>query len=324
MPQDVPTVPQDVRTQATSDGRAMTEDAPLLSGGDVRRLTRLAITAPGAVQAGLIGPRPGPGRSTSQVEFAEHRRYVPGDDPRRIDWGAYGRLRELLVKTTPDPGRVTVSLMLDGSRSMDSGEPSKLRYGRRLTALLGAIALLRSDPVRVQMLADGDAVAGGLLASPGLVAVLTGEIERLPVGTTTELARSVAAATVAGTRVELAVLISDCLVAPADLEAALSGLARAARSATLVQLLDPAEAVAGPLGAAELRDHETGELLRTLVTEQLRDRYAERYAQFRAETEAACQAAGVGYVAADTSADALELLFALASDGALLQGGIID
>jgi uncharacterized protein (DUF58 family) len=214
--------------------------------------------------------------------------------------------------------------MLDGSRSMDSGTPNKLRYGRRLTALLGAIALLRSDPVRVQMLADGDAVAGGLLASPGLVAVLAEEIERLPAGTTTELARSVAAATIAGTRVELAVLVSDCLVAPADLAAALSRLARAAASAALVQLLDPAEAVAGPLGAAELRDHETGELLRTLVTDQVRERYAERYARFRAETEAACAAAGVRHVAADTSTDALELVFALARDGTVLRGGQID
>jgi uncharacterized protein (DUF58 family) len=302
----------------------MPDDGPLLSADDVRRLTGLAVAAPGAVQAGLVGPRQGPGRSTSQVEFAEHRRYVPGDDPRRIDWGAYGRLRELLVKTTPDPGRVTVSLMLDGSRSMDSGEPNKLRYGRRLAALLGAIALLRSDPVRVQMLADGDAVAGGLLASPSLVAVLSEEIERLPAGRTTELARSVAAATIAGTRVELAVLISDCLVAPADLEAALSRLARAAASAALVQLLDPAEGVAGPLGAAELRDHETGELLRTLVTDQVRERYAERYARFRAETEAACAAAGVRHVAADTSTDGLELVFALARDGTVIRGGQID
>ena len=302
----------------------MTDDAPLLSSGDVQRLTRLAITAPGALQAGLIGPRPGPGRSTSHVEFAEHRRYVPGDDLRRIDWGAYGRLRELLVKTTPDPGRVTVSLMLDGSRSMDTGVPNKLHYGRRLTALLGAVALLRSDPVRVQMLADGGAVAGGLLASPGLIAVLTSEIERLPAGTTTELARSVAAATVAGTQVELAVLISDCLVTPADLAATLSRLARAGRAAALVQLLDPAEAVAGPLGAAELRDHETGELLRTLVTDQVRERYADRYARFRSETEAACGAAGVRYVAADTSADALELVFTLAAQGAVLQGGVVD
>jgi uncharacterized protein (DUF58 family) len=311
-------------TDDHAGGRSTTDDAPLLSAGDVRALTRLAVSAPAAVQAGLIGDRPGPGRSVSEVEFAEHRRYVPGDDPRRIDWGAYGRLRELLVKTTPDPGRVTVSLLLDGSRSMDSGEPNKLRYGRRLTAMLGAIALLRSDPVRVQMLADGGAVASGLFASPAMVAVLASEIERLPTGTTTELARSVVAATIAGTRVELTVLISDCLVDPADLKAALSRLARTARSAALVQLLDPAEAVAGPLGAAELRDHETGELLRTLVTEQVRERYAERYAQFRAETEAACAAAGVHHVPAQTDADPLELIFALANDGAVLRRGLID
>jgi uncharacterized protein (DUF58 family) len=300
----------------------MTDDPPLLSAGDVRRLTRLAISAPGVVQAGLIGPRAGPGRSTSEVEFAEHRRYVPGDDPRRIDWAAYGRLRELLVKTTPDPGRVTVSIMLDGSASMDSGEPNKLRYGRRLAALVAAVAVLRSDPVRVQMLADGGSVAGGLLASPGLLAVLTAELERLPSGRTTELAQSVADATIAGTRVQLALLISDCLVEPADLQAALSRLARAAHSATLVQILDPAEATAGPLGAVQLRDRETGERVHALVTERLRERYADRYARFRAETEAACVAAGVHHVPAQTTVDPLDLVFRLAREGVMVRRDI--
>ena len=46
--------------------------------------------------------------------------------------------------------------------------------------------------------------------------------------------------------------------------------------------------------------------------------------EFRAETEAACAAAGVHHVAANTRADALELVFAIAARGAVLQGGVVD
>ena len=163
-----------------------------------------------------------PARTAAGLEFAEHRRYTPGDDLRRIDWSAYGRLRELLVKTAPSESRMWMSLMIDASRSMDSGEPNKLWYARRLAALLGTIALLRSDSVRVHVLSDGGSVAGGRLDAAGMLSVLAQEIARLPGGTRTELARSVARSRTAGQRTELSVLISDCLVPFADLEGALA------------------------------------------------------------------------------------------------------
>src|ERR1700760_3585169 len=133
----------------------MAADPPLLSTGDVRKLERLSLTSLSAIEAGFTGQREGPTRTAAGIEFAEHRRYTPGDDIRRIDWGVYGRMRELLVKTAPSESRIWMSLMIDASRSMDAGEPNKLWYARRLAALLGTVALLRSDSVQVHMLADG-------------------------------------------------------------------------------------------------------------------------------------------------------------------------
>src|ERR1700744_6244899 len=176
----------------------MAGDPPLLDTSDVRQLERLSIASLSAIEAGFTGQREGPARTVAGLEFAEHRRYAPGDDLRRLDWSAYGRLRELLVKTAPSESRIWMSLLVDASRSMDAGEPNKLWYARRLAALLGTIALLRSDSVQVHMLADGRSIAGGRLDAAGMLSALAAEIARLPGGTPTELARSIARSSAIG------------------------------------------------------------------------------------------------------------------------------
>ena len=47
------------------------------------------------MQGKVSGRHPSPHRGSS-VEFAEYRKYVPGDDLRRLDWRAYGRTRSVL------------------------------------------------------------------------------------------------------------------------------------------------------------------------------------------------------------------------------------
>ena len=47
------------------------------------------------------------------VEFAEHRQYVPGDDPKHLDWKVFGRSDKLYLKqyqqeTNPQPGKLLV------------------------------------------------------------------------------------------------------------------------------------------------------------------------------------------------------------------------
>ena len=69
--------------------------------------------------------------------FKEHRRYVPGDEPRRVDWHAYARTGELFVKVfEADRGKV-LPLLLDLSSSMEFGGPP-----RWISALRAAAALV--------------------------------------------------------------------------------------------------------------------------------------------------------------------------------------
>jgi uncharacterized protein (DUF58 family) len=292
-------------------------EPPLLSRDDVRQLERLSLVSLGAIAAGLIGQREGAGRGQG-VEFADYRRYTPGDDVRRIDWNVYARLRELLVKTSPQEARVWLSVLLDTSRSMDYGQPNKLRYGRRLATLLGTVALLRSDRVQVQVLSDGGAIAGGQLDAASMLRLLSVEVERLPEGRTTDLARSIRAARAGAEDPELAVLITDAMVPPDDLSAAVSEFARFSRAAALVHVVDPADEVALPIGDVELRDLETAQALRVVITDEVRRGYEDRYREFGARVQAQCRADGINYVAATTSVDPLELLLDMARSATLI------
>ncbi len=86
--------------------------------------------------------RRGPG-----LEFADYRRYSMGDDPRFLDWSAYLRLGKLFLKIYQTEEHVPVRILLDTSRSMDTGEPAgeKFLYAQRLAATFAFLALLRLD-----------------------------------------------------------------------------------------------------------------------------------------------------------------------------------
>jgi len=54
----------------------------------------------------------------SSIDFQDHRPYVPGDDPRHIDWQAYARSGHYTMKLYREEVRPLVDLVLDISGSM--------------------------------------------------------------------------------------------------------------------------------------------------------------------------------------------------------------
>ena len=88
--------------------------------------------------------------------------------------------------------------------------------------------------------------------------------------------------------------------------------------AAFVHVVDPADEVALPTGDVELRDLETSQALRVVITAEVRQGYEERYREFGARVEAQCRANGINYVAAPTSVDPLELLLDMARSATLI------
>ena len=85
----------------------------------------------------------------SSTEFSDFREYMPGDDIRRIDWNAYGRLDRLYVKEYMEEKEAVVSILLDTSASMDYGEKKKGELACMLAAALAYLGLNNMDRIFV-------------------------------------------------------------------------------------------------------------------------------------------------------------------------------
>jgi uncharacterized protein (DUF58 family) len=200
---------------------------------------------------------------------------------------------------------------------MDEGAPSRFRYAQQLAAALGTVALRGSDVVTVSVLADGEAWAGAELTAPHLVAALLDELGRLPRGTGTDLAASLRAHRRRAPDADLAVLISDALVAPVELEAALDELRAGAGAAALVHLVEGEDA-ALPLGPLELRDRESGERLVVEVTAALAAGYEAELEAIAAAARSGCEARGIAYLRAPSTTAPLDLLFGAGREAQLV------
>ena len=63
----------------------------------------------------------------SSIDFQDYRTYVPGDDPRYIDWKAYGRTGNYIMKLYREEVSPKIDLVLDISESMFLNEAKKQR-----------------------------------------------------------------------------------------------------------------------------------------------------------------------------------------------------
>ena len=126
---------------------------------DARVLSRLAgipLFARRPMQGNVSGRHASPHRGSS-VEFAEYRKYVPGDDLRRLDWRAYGRSDRFYVKEFEADPNLRCCFVLDTSGSMNFGSTgvTKIEYARRIAGTLGYLASQQGDAVGLTSVAQG-------------------------------------------------------------------------------------------------------------------------------------------------------------------------
>jgi uncharacterized protein (DUF58 family) len=108
------------------------------------RLSRLELLARWPMEGNLAGRHKSPHRGSS-VEFAEYRKYVPGDDPRTLDWRVYARSDKFFIKEFEADTNLRCHLVIDASGSMAFG--NKFDYARKLAGTLGYLAMQQGDAV---------------------------------------------------------------------------------------------------------------------------------------------------------------------------------
>ena len=113
------------------------------------RIGRLELRARMVVEGIVTGLHKSPYHGTA-VEFADHRAYVAGDDPRHIDWKVYGRLGRFVIKKFEEETNLRAHIVLDCSESMrfgHGGRMSKYDYGGTLAASLAYLLNRQHDSV---------------------------------------------------------------------------------------------------------------------------------------------------------------------------------
>lgn len=78
---------------------------------------RMRLPFRGRVWRGSGGAWQGAGAGSS-IDFQDHRAYLPGDDPRHIDWAAYARSGNYTMKLYREEVSPSVDVLLDVSESM--------------------------------------------------------------------------------------------------------------------------------------------------------------------------------------------------------------
>jgi len=225
---------------------------------------RLASLAPRrSLTSGRTGEHPSP-RRASALEFADYRSYSPGDDFRRVDWNAYLRLDHLLVKLAEAPERVDLHLLLDGSKSMDWGNPSKFAYARRLSVGLAYVALSHMDAVNLMVLHGRDCFQVSHQESARATPMLVKAARALHPDGTTSLDAALAAFAAQGHRRGVAVLISD-LLSPDGYQKGIERISGGLMRPVVIHLLSPEEMDPSLEGDMELEDVETGESIQVSV-----------------------------------------------------------
>jgi uncharacterized protein (DUF58 family) len=258
----------------------------------LERLERLTIVSRRRLMGHGKGDRRSIRRGTS-IEFVDYRHYVPGDDPRQVDWNIYGRSGALFVKMFEEEEVLTVHLLVDGSSSMDWGTPSKSEYARKLAASLGYVALSGSGRIQAAVLNNESlspfGPAWGRKHTSSLIQYLNSARFR----GTTDLNASLAQYSLRSSEPGVIFLVSD-LLAP-SMEPGLRALIDRHNEVVVLHLLAPQELHPPMTGDLNLIDRETGEEIPITLNQEALDRYHTRLEEWRSGIERMCLHLGALY-----------------------------
>lgn len=250
----------------------------------LHKLDSVALVTRRPMATGRPGRRRSP-QAGSSMEFADYRRYAPGDDFRRIDWRAYARLERLFLRVFEAEENITVTVLIDCSDSMSHGTPSKAALANSLAAALSYIALKCED--RVILGALTDKLANFRRVGSGKNAIWTvGEfLQRLPRSGSTDLNRALYDLGRVVNSPGLTIVISDFL-APGGYQTGLRAVRQLRQEVALLHILSPDELEPDIQGDWRLRDSEGSGSVEVSISPNILHAYRERLAAFTQELAA--------------------------------------
>jgi len=209
---------------------------------DIARLGSMSVRARVIVEGAFAGMHQNPHAGAS-IEFSEHKEYAPGDDIRRIDWKAVGRVDRYYIKRFEDETEMRTFLLVDSSASMGYGRKgvTKLTYASYLAAALAYLLAQQGDPAGLMLFDEKTRQYLPPRTRAGHIRDLLVALEAAYPAGRTEPGRALAEIGEIADRRSLVVMFTDLLDAPADLADRLRLIRSRGNDVVLFHVLDPDE-----------------------------------------------------------------------------------
>ncbi|MPY86400.1 MAG: DUF58 domain-containing protein [Luteitalea sp.] len=288
-------------------------DSPKSSGGGppssrfllpavVAGLGTLDLKARTIVEGLMQGLHRSPFRGYS-VEFAEYRQYLPGDDLATVDWKVYARTDRHVVRKYEEERNLDCHLLVDVSASMGYGGRAgmtKLDYASCLAASIAYLLQRQHDAVGLVTFDHRIVTRIAPSSRRGQVHALLVALERVQVGTRSNLAAPLEALADSITRRGLIMVFSDLLHAPDRVVRSLRYVRSRGMEVVVFQVLDPDELTFPFEGAARFQDVESADEV-LADPARARDGYLRRMDELTRSYERELRGADIDYQLVDTS-----------------------
>lgn len=262
----------------------------LLDAAARRILDRLALTVrPGATAARQGGHR-SPVLATG-VEFADHRPYVPGDDFRRIDWKAFAKNGQLLLRQFEEERDARIYVMLDLSGSMGRGKPPKIDAAKLVAAAFAYVGMKQFDRAVVVPFSDGLVGKTRPLRTSADLPHVDRFLEGCMSGGVTAFPDAVRGLASRFPGRGLVVVVSD-LMTPEGFPEGFRTLGALGHELRVVHVHCEEDLTPKLDGELELYDAETGESVRLRMSKGLLEAYTREIKKHVQSTREACRRAG--------------------------------